>query len=320
MKIEKLIYTCPTMRLLFFISLFGSVCVRLTEGKVYHVKPVKHLSCCPGNSSCPPGQRCHTIDYLAEHSSEFFSPDHVSVTLIFMCGVHNYTKDLTVQNLHSFVMKGAAESRENVIIDHRFDGKPKCTVIWFFSVSFMNITTLTMRCPVINLTESHIIVKSCNLYGYPSINESLSFISITGRGSQALLDNCIFKENCFVRNYFSDEIFVSNRTFQSYGHQLYSIITALFSVVTLAGNVNFTDSIIGINPSMHSSGTAVSLQTIHPEIKSSLNITTGAIVYFVDLTCSDYGGAVYGWRAMMYTGAKAKVVFKYNAAIGMVER
>ena len=213
------------MRLLFFISIFGSVCIRLTEGKVYHVKPVKHLT---GNSSCPPGQLCHmyTMDYLAEHSSEFFSPDHFSVTLIFMCGVHNYTKDWTVQNLHSFVMKGAAESRENVIIDHQFDGKLKCTVIWFFSVSFVNITTLTMRCPVINLTESHIIVKSCNLYGYPS----LSFINITGRGSQALLDNCIFKENCFVRSYFSDGIIVSNSTFQWYRHQLYSILSLPFLV------------------------------------------------------------------------------------------
>ena len=117
MKIEKLIlYTCPTIRLLyyylFFISIFGSVCVRLTEGTVYHVKPVKHLTSCPGNSSCRRGQLCHTMDYLAEHSSEFFSPDHVNVTLIFMCGVHNFTKDLIVQNLHSFVMKGAAESRE----------------------------------------------------------------------------------------------------------------------------------------------------------------------------------------------------------------
>ena len=126
---------------------------------VYHVKPVKHLISCPGNSSCPLGQLCHTIDYLAEHSSEFFSPDHVNVTLIFMCGVHNYTKNLFVQNLHSFVMKGAAESRENVIIDHQFGiqvGKPNCTVIQFFNISFVNITILTMRCPAIKLNEIHI--------------------------------------------------------------------------------------------------------------------------------------------------------------------
>ena len=245
---------------LFFVLIFGSVCVRLTEGMVYHVKPVKHLISCPGNSSCPPGQLCHTMDYLANHSSEFFSPDHVNVTLIFMCGVHNYTKDLVVQNLHSFVMKGAAKSRENVIIDHQFVGKPKCTVIRFFNVSFVNITTLTMRCPAINLTESHITVKSSNLNGYPGINESLSFIYIAGRGSQALLDNCTFKENCFVMSNLSDGIIVSNSIFQSYRHRLHSIITALSSVVTLAGNVNFTNGTIGISIS---SGTAVRVSKNH---------------------------------------------------------
>ena len=176
-----------------------------------------------------------------------------------MCGVHNYTKNLTVQKLHSFVMKGAAESRESVIIDHQFGmqlGKPSCTVLHFFNVSFMNITTLTMRCPAIKLNENHIAVKSSNLYGYPGINESLiSFICIAGRGSQALLDNCTFKENCFVRSDFSDGIIISNSIiFHSYKHQLKSIIGALSSVVTLIGNENFTDSIIETPSSMDSSG------------------------------------------------------------------
>ena len=175
---------------LFFVLIFGSLCIRPTDGKVYYVKPINHLSSCPGNRSCPPGQLCHTMDYFAKHSSELFSPERINITLIFMCGVHNYTKDLIVQNLHSFVMKGAAESRENVIIDHQFVGEPKCTVIRFFNVSFVNITTLTMRCPAIDLTASHITVKSSNLNGYPGIIESLSFINITGKGSQALLENC----------------------------------------------------------------------------------------------------------------------------------
>ena len=286
--------------------------MRLTEGKVYYVKPVKHLISCPGNSSFPPDQLCHTMNYLADHSSEFFSPDHVNVTLIFMCGVHNYTKNLAVQNLQSFVMKGAAESRENVIIDHQFSvqvDKPKCTVIQFFNVSFVNITTLIMRCPAIYLEMSHITVKSSNLYGYPAINESLSFINITGRGSQALLDNCTFKENCFIRSNLSDGIIVSNSTFQSYRHRLHSIIAAFSSVVTLAGNVNFTNSTIH-----SSSGTAVYLKATHPEIKSSLNISTGATVYFVNLICGGDGGAVYGLNAMMHVAAKAMALFMNNTA------
>ena len=219
---------------ILIIILFGLIYVLVAETKkdvVYYISPTEPLGSCHGNSSCPPGQLCHTMDYLVEHSSELFSSDHVNVTLMFMCGVHNYTKDLVVYDLHSFVMKGAAESRENVIIDHQFVGEPKCTVIRFFNVSFVNITTLTMRCPAIYLTESHITVKSSNLYGYPGINESLSFINITGRLSQALLDNSTLNENCFVMSNLSDGIIVSNSTFQSYGHEFFSIITALSSVV-----------------------------------------------------------------------------------------
>ena len=281
---------------------------------VYYVSPTEPLSSCPGNSSCPPGQLCHTMDYLAEQSSEFFSPDHVNVTLIFMCGGHNYTKDLIVQKLHSFIMKGAAESRENVIIDHHFFGEPKCTVIRFFNVSFVNITTLTMRCPAMHLEESHITVKNSNLYGYSGINGLISFILIRARGTQALLHNSTFKENCFVMSYVSDGILVSNSTFQSYRHQSQSIIMAYSSVVTLTGNVNFSDSILGILSSELSSSTAVYLETTHPELKSSLNITTGATVYFVNLTCNNYGGAMTVWNSMIHIDAKARVVFMNNIA------
>ena len=285
---------------------------------VYHVSPTEPLSSCPGNSSCPPGQLCHTMDYLADHSSEFFSPHHVNLTLLYMCGVHNYTKGLVVQNLHSFVIKGAAaETRENVIIDHQLHmevGEPKCTVIRFFNVSFVNITTLTMRCPAIYFEESHIIVKSSNLYGYSGISDRISFISIAGRDSHALLNNCTFKENCFVRSDSSDGIIVSNSTFQSYRHQSQSIIMAYSSVVTLIGNVNFSNRISGIPSSIVTSGTAVFLQTTHPKLISSLNITTGATVYFVNLTCSSFGGAVNGHKAMMHIGTKARVVFMNNTA------
>ena len=91
---------------------------------------------------------------------------------------------------------------------------------------------------------------------------------------------------------------------------------AYSSVVTLAGNVNFTDSITGIHRPIHvySSGTAVFLRTTHPELKSSLNITTGATVYFVNLTSNNYGGAVYGEDGVISIGVKAKVVFMHNVA------
>ena len=159
---------------------------------IYHVSPTEPLSSCSWYSSCPPHQLCH---YLAEHSSEFFSADHINVTLIFMCGIHNYSKDLTAQNLNSFIIQGAAESRENIIIiNHQFSSrngtsKSSCTIIQFLNISLVNIINLTMMCPSLNIMNSFITVKNSNLYGYSGIKEILSFITITGKGSQALLDN-----------------------------------------------------------------------------------------------------------------------------------
>ena len=78
-----------------------------------------------------------------------------------MCGVHNYTKNLTVQNLHSFIMEGAAETRENVIINMHHQvthpafekslSKPSCTSIAFFNVSFVKLTAITILCPSVSI-------------------------------------------------------------------------------------------------------------------------------------------------------------------------
>ena len=306
---------CFSFTTIFMVALI-SIHLAETEDVVVSVYPTEPLHSCPGNSSCPPGQFCHTMDYLVQHSySEFFSREHANVTLVFMCGVHNYTKDLTVQNLNSFTMKAeAAESKENVMIDHQFGvqlGKPNCTTIQFLNVSFVNITNMTMICPSINVKGSLITVKSCNVYGYKGIKKSLSFFNIMGRGSRCLLDSCIFKENCPIMSNFSNGMIVNNSTFQSYNT---SIIVAYSSEVTLAGNVNFTNSLTGFHSTLYPSGTAVFLSTTHPEQNSSLHIITGATVYFVNLTSNRHGGAVYGENGTVNINTKAKVIFMNNRA------
>ena len=122
--------TCYVTTRLLHIELFSVFMIIHMHRAVYYVSPTESLSSCtcPGNSSCPPGELCHTMDYLAEHNSvtELFSPDHINVTLIFMSRVHNSTKDLTVlQNLHSFVMKGTAKSRETVVINYQHQSGKK---------------------------------------------------------------------------------------------------------------------------------------------------------------------------------------------------
>ena len=304
------------------IVIVGFMCIpfEIRNGPTvfYYVHPTEPLSSCPGNSSCPSGQLCHTMDYLVEHSSEFFPPENLNLTLIFMCGVHNYTKDLTVKNLHSFVMEGASEPNENVIIDHQFGiqlGNPNCTTLQFFNVSFVNITNLTLKCPSINLQDGLITVKSSSILGYMGTKETLSFITISGRGSNALLETSTFKQNCFLTSNFSDGLTVSNSKFQSYKHQTNSIIVALSSVVTLTGNVNFTDSSIGYHSSIYTSGTAVYLGITHPEFTPSLEISANASIHFISLESNNMGGAVYGENgAAVHIDVQAMVIFMHNKA------
>ena len=86
---------------LCYILIVLPICIQGETEKsvVYYVSPTEPHSSCLGSSSCPSGQLCHTMDYLAEHSSQFFSPDHINITLTLLCGIHNCTKDLTVQNV-----------------------------------------------------------------------------------------------------------------------------------------------------------------------------------------------------------------------------
>ena len=91
------------------------LCLLLTTaaGVVYYVKPTEP---CAHNSSCPSNETCHTMDHYASNSSHYFSPDHVNITLYFMCGVHKMGKHLEVHGLQSFIMIGTA-GKQSVIIN-----------------------------------------------------------------------------------------------------------------------------------------------------------------------------------------------------------
>ena len=260
-----------------------------------------------------------------EHSRKFFSSGNISVTLSFMCGIHTYTKDMSLQDLHSFAINGATGNKENVIIDMLRQvklqstqvRKENCTNIHFLNIKHVMIAAVTMHCPSINIESGILTVKNSNFYGpgYRNTNEILSSINITTRNSQALLDNCNFKENCFLMSNYSVNLTISNSTFQSYKHEWCSIISTLSSIVTLTGYVNFTDSVTGFqHPNYKSSGTAISMRATDLKLNSSLNIATGATVHFINLTCSNNGGAVYVEEAVINIGARAKVVFLHNVA------
>ena len=189
-------------------------------------------------------------------------------------------------------VKGEEETNENVIIDMHIGTqlkKPKFTTLSFSNVTFVNITTITMRCPSIYLEGGFLTLTDLKLYGYKGIVDILSSINVTGVHSKALIDNCTFQQNCFIQDDLGAKITLNNSTFQSYRHEFGSIVVAFSSIITLTGNVNFSDSVTGIHRPEYSSGTAVFLRTTHPDQNSLLHIAT---VYFVNLSCSNFGAAV----------------------------
>ena len=102
------------MLFLFLPHLLAVLNLLLTAaGVVYYVKPTEP---CAHNSNCPSNETCHTMGHYASESSHYFSPDHINVTLYFMCGIHNYTKRINISDLHAFAMIGMA-GRQHVIIN-----------------------------------------------------------------------------------------------------------------------------------------------------------------------------------------------------------
>lgn len=150
------------------------------------------------------------------------------------------------------------------------------------------------------------------LYGYEGIFDVFSSINVTGMDFEALIDNCTFQQNCFIEGDLGAKITLNNSTFQSYRHDFGSIVFANSSVIMITGNVHFSDSVTGIHQLEYSSGTALFLRTTHPDQKSSLNIATGATVYFINLSCSNFGGSVYAERAVINVSAKTLLVFLNN--------
>ena len=293
---------------------------QVSEGSVvYYVLPTEPLSSCPTNITCPPNQVCHTMDYLVKHRSDFFFPGYCNISLIFMCGIHNYTQDLHVQNLHSFVMKGETGAKENTIISmlpQMNNAHAVCTQIYFANnVKFVDISTLTLHCPSIVVEGGLLTIADSNLYGHKSTSKLFSNITVTSSNSGALLHNCTFNLNCFIVSNMSNHgITVHNCTFQSYWHETGSVLVAYSSVVKLTGFVSFSETATGIYRGNYSSGAAIFLRTTHPKLQSMLEITNNAMVYFINSSCSVDGGAVYVENGAVNIGSRATVVYMHNRA------
>ena len=150
------------------------------------------------------------MDHYASNSSHYFSPDHINVTLYFMCGVHNCSRYqyVTVHDLQVFAMEGLA-GRKSVVINIPIPTKitqdpisvSKCAY-FFTNVSKARIKML--QSSLFNFfcgQNCLLITKSVDYFGYMgTMSAMVSFINISHH-SQAILEDCTFQQNILDYSY-----------------------------------------------------------------------------------------------------------------------
>ena len=293
-----------------------------TAGVVYYVKPTEP---CAHNSSCPSNETCHTMDHYASNSSHYFSPDHINVTLYFMCGVHNCTKHVEVHDLQAFSMIGTAGRQHvtiNMPIPVEISNDPQnignCTYI-FTNVSHVVIENATVYFLSLNFgRKGHLFeAKHIDFHGYiGSMLPMVSIINITH--SQAVLQECTFQNNCFVRIHSYAMLTVSGCIFSSYNHAVHSAIAVDNSTIRLSGNVTFVNNIVGNDKYRPACGGAVSINagyTLRNEAPMSVFSITKAYVSFINNTALYCGGALYLKSTMMSVSTNVTMILIGNQVI-----
>ena len=295
------------------------------SGVVYYVLPTKP---CPYNNSCPSGETCHTIDHYVSNSSHFFSQDHINVILYFMCGVHNCTKHMDICDLHTFAMIGAAAGRENVTITTSVpikvlrNSKDKNNHMYTFTnVSIVRLENMTVNYISINFegkANCTFTGKNVDFHGYGHFKSVVvSVINITG--SQALLDNCTFQNNSFIRLQSSAMLTISDCIFYSHHHISYSAIAGNNCTLNLSGVVYFINNTIGDDHHGLECGAAIYLNSgddMYVDAPHSiLNVNRGASVHFINNTAIGCAGALQLKSTEMDVGNNVNMTFIGNKII-----
>ena len=312
------------MLVLFLTCLLAALSLlSTTAGVVYYVKPTEP---CANNGSCPSNETCHTMDYYASNSSHYFSPEHINVTLYFMCGVHNCIQEVGINDLQTFTMTGTT-SKQNVIINMptpteaaiTTQGRDSKHFYTFTNVSNVIATNISINCVSVSFEGKDFNATDTNFYGYANFTSPyVSVITITG--SSALFDNCTFQENSFLHYQSNAVITIHDCIFHSYNHVANSAIRGMNSTLNLSGSVRFINNSLG-SPTSNSKvcGAAIYLAysaESHDHFyipRSILNINNEASVHFVNNT-ADCGGAIYLNNTAMNIGNQANVTFCQNKA------
>ena len=238
-----------------------------------------------------------------------------------MCGVHNCTKHLDVSNLQTFAMIGRAGRQHVTIImpipvepTFRFGDMGYKKFYTLTNVSILTMKNISANYISVSFEGEYFVATYANFFGYSNFTSVhfVSVINITGRGSLALFEKCVFQQNSFLYFQSNAVVDIHDCVFHSYNHVLYSIIRGLNSTLNLSGSVHFFNS--------HTTGAALFLACTTEEYvdrshksQSTLNVNNGAFVHFINNTAK-CGGAIYLRNTTMNVGNKVNMKFIENKA------
>ena len=163
--------------------------------------------------------------------------------------------------------------------------------------SFTNVRKVIME----NISVNYISVSFeggyfyaiyTNFYGYLNFTSvHVSTFNITGPGSLASFENCVFQHNSFLHFQSNAIIDINDCVFHSYNHVLHSAIRGLNSTLNLSGSVHFSNN--------HVVGAAIFLvYTTEEDVDhsdkshSKLNVNNETFLHFINNTAK-CGGAIY---------------------------
>ena len=267
------------------------------------------------------------MDGYAINGSHYFSPDHINVTLYFLCGVHDCTKRINVRDIQTYVMKGTA-GRHSVVInmvstvvptrDPANDDSNRKYI--FANVSNVIIEELTINNISVDFEGS-----GCRLYGKKvsfsgPIGPTLPLISVINiTGYHALFDACTFQHNTFVRLQSGAELAIKDSEFHSYNHVDHSAISGFDGcTVILSGVVSFANNTVDSSTNTYVTCGGVMFLAPAASIVNSdkccglvLNVSQDANIHFTNNT-ADCGGALCLASTKMNVGSRANLILHQN--------
>ena len=122
----------------------------------------------------------------------------------------------------------------------------------------------------------------------------VSVINITT--SQAILNNCTFQNNCFIRIQSNTVLQISDCTFSSYNHAVHSVVAIDNSTIKLIGTVSFINNTVGNGQYYSVCGGAMSFNSGYDyfdRVPNSISSVTEAHVNFKSNTAMNGGGVIF---------------------------